>query len=199
MDKLKKIFDEAAQAAAFFGRAKDEMVFGEGDTDAQIMLIGEAPGAEEVKLSRPFVGKAGKNLDEFLSFLGLERSEIYIANVIKFRPYKVSAKGRLSNRPPTPKETEHMSPFLLKEVEAVAPKVVVTLGNVALKCIIQDKKAVIGSYHAAQIPACALSHSFTLFPLYHPASIIYNQSLKEQYNKDLMLLKEYLGSLSKQV
>ena len=74
------------------------MVYGGGDPGARIMLVGEAPGAEETRLHRPFVGQAGKNLDEFLSVLSLAREEIYITNVVKFRPFKVSPKGTLSNR-----------------------------------------------------------------------------------------------------
>ena len=80
------------------------MVYGEGNENAAVLLVGEAPGAEETRLSRPFVGKAGRNLDEFLFVLGLRRQDIYITNVVKFRPIKISEKGTLSNRPPQTEE-----------------------------------------------------------------------------------------------
>lgn len=193
-DKLEDIKQNILLAAEAFGKTRADVVFGEGDTSAKVMLIGEAPGAEETRLSRPFVGQAGKNLDEFLRVLGLSREEIYITNVVKFRPYKVSTKGTLSNRPPKAAETAGMLPCLLREIEAVAPKVVVTLGNVPLRCI-AGKSAVIGGCHASALFASALSHEFTLFPLYHPASIIYNRSLKDVYAEDLIKLKVYINSI----
>lgn len=181
-------------AAMAFNKTQDDLVFGDGDHDARVMLIGEAPGAEETRLHRPFVGQAGKNLDEFLLALSLSRDEIYITNVVKFRPYKISPKGTLSNRPPKSGEIESMLPCLMREIEEIRPVVVVTLGNVPLKCVL-GKSAVIGSCHACATRALALSHSFTLFPLYHPASIIYNRALKEVYAEDLVKLKDHLASL----
>lgn len=193
-DKLKAIRSDALNIAAKIGKAEAGMVFGEGDPCAKIMLIGEAPGAEETRLSRPFVGRAGKNLDGFLCALGLERSDIYVTNVLKYRPYKVSARGTVSNRPPKPHEIEFMLPFLLREIETVAPRVVVTLGNVPLKAVYK-KDAVIGGCHALPLKAAALSLGFMLFPLYHPASIIYNPLLKTVYNEDLEKLKAYITAI----
>ena len=195
MDSLEKIYEEMLEAARGFKKSEADIVYGEGRRDAAIMLVGEAPGAEETRLSRPFVGQAGKNLDEFLLFLGLQRGDIYITNTVKFRPYKISPKGRVSNRPPKQAEIDLMVPFLLREIEAVSPKIVVTLGNVPLKCVLQDKKASIGGRHARPAKARAFSHEFILFPLYHPASVIYDRSLKERYNGDLLLLKDFLDGM----
>ena len=195
MDSLKSIYEQCLEAAAVFGKAADDMVYGEGDAKAKLMLIGEAPGAEETKLKRPFVGKAGKNLDDFLAVIGQRRESIYISNVVKFRPFKVSAKGRLSNRPPKSGEVSCMLPHLLEEIEAVAPRVVVTLGNCPLRAVLGDKKAVIGGCHAQPAQAKALSHAFWLFPLYHPASIIYNRALAPVYAQDLSALKRYIDGL----
>ena len=186
--------DMLAAAATAFQKSPSDMVYGEGDSAAALMLIGEAPGAEETKLSRPFVGRAGKNLDEFLSTIGLKREEIYITNVVKFRPYKVSAKGTLSNRPPTRGEVDLMLPLLLREIEAVAPRIVVTLGNVPLRAVLGLKTATIGQYHAVPTAGSALSAAFSLFPLYHPASIIYNRSLKSVYEQDLLQLKQHINA-----
>jgi DNA polymerase len=194
MMTLQEIRNDMLLAVAEFGKTKADMVFGEGDPGAAVMLIGEAPGAEETRLLRPFVGKAGKNLDEFLMILGLSRGDIYITNVVKFRPYKVSPKGTLSNRPPKPDEIACMLPHLLREIEAIAPRVVVTLGNVPLKSLL-GRHAVIGSCHAVPVKANALSHEFTVFPLYHPASIIYNRALKGVYDEDVHKLKKHIDEL----
>lgn len=181
-------------AARTFGKTTRDMVYGEGPAGAALCLVGEAPGAEETRLSRPFVGKAGKNLDEFLAAIRLNRPDIYITNVVKFRPCKTSAKGTLSNRPPNRDELACMQPLLLRELELVSPRVVVTLGNVPLKCLLGDK-ATIGAHHAAPVSAAALSHTFTLFPLYHPASVIYNPSLRSVYEQDLIKLRCRLDTL----
>ena len=192
---LNKIFNDMYLAAQAFQKCTADMVYGEGNPNAHIMLIGEAPGAEETRLSRPFVGKAGKNLDEFLAVLEQKRDDIYITNVVKFRPYKVSEKGRLSNRPPAKDEIGCMLPHLLREIETVAPKVVVTLGNVPLKSVLGQKNATIGAYHGMPTEASLLSHAFSLFPLYHPASIIYNPALKSIYADDLIKLKHFISTI----
>lgn len=193
---MQSIRDDMLRAAAAFGKTTADMVYGEGPPGARVMLVGEAPGAEETRLSRPFVGKAGRNLNEFLEALSLSRGDIYITNVVKFRPYKVSSKGRFSNRPPAKEEIACMLPHLFREIETIAPRVVVTLGNVPLKSLTGDSRMVIGACHAQCIPAAALAHSYMLFPLYHPASLIYNAALKTVYWQDIERLGQYLSSLS---
>lgn len=191
---LEGINADMLEAARAFGKAERDMVYGEGDGAAAVMLVGEAPGAEETRLLRPFVGRAGKNLDGFLLALSLRREHIYITNVVKFRPYKQSGKGTLSNRPPRREELATMTPLLLREIEAVAPRVVVTLGNVPLKAL-HGGNAAIGACHAVPVSAHALSHTFLLFPLYHPASLIYNRALKSVYDEDLKKLKSFLQAI----
>jgi len=191
---LKNINADILETARLFGKTESDVVYGEGNESAAVMLVGEAPGAEETRLLRPFVGKAGKNLDEFLFVLALRRKDIYITNVVKFRPYKVSEKGTLSNRPPAKEELAAMVPHLQSEIEAVAPRVVVTLGNVPLKAL-HGLNATIGACHAKPTGAHALSHKFLLFPLYHPASIIYNRALKSVYDEDLKKLKAFLNAM----
>jgi uracil-DNA glycosylase family 4 len=186
--------NEMLAAAQAFGKTGRDMVYGEGPAGAALCLVGEAPGAEETRLSRPFVGKAGKNLDEFLAAIRLNRPDIYITNAVKFRPCRVSPKGTVSNRPPNRAELACMQPLLLRELEMVSPRVVVTLGNVPLKCLL-GTKAAIGTHHAVPVEASALSRTFTLFPLYHPASIIYNPALKSVYEQDLIKLRRLLDAL----
>ena len=165
------------------------LVFGEGRTDhPPIMLIGEAPGEQETLQGRPFVGKAGKNLDGFLQVVGLNREDIYISNVVKVRPTKVSPKGSVSNRPPNQEEQALFTPYLYEEIMLVQPGMIVTLGNVALKALL-GKDAVIGAYHGRVTEATVQGQGLRVFPLYHPASIIYNRSLTEVYQQDLERLK----------
>ncbi|MFA5676164.1 MAG: uracil-DNA glycosylase [Christensenellales bacterium] len=193
MGRLNHIYENILIEARRFGKTQKDLVFGSGKKNT-LMLIGEAPGAEEIRLSRPFVGRAGKNLDMFLNVLGVCRADIYITNVVKFRPFTVSAKGTLSNRPPTKQEINAMLPYLLQEIEQVCPKVVVTLGNVPLKSLLGNDKR-IGECHAVPARSFALSHKFELFPLYHPASVIYNRELKTVYDNDINALKSYLEEL----
>ena len=172
------------------------LVFGEGKADhPPVMLIGEAPGEQESLQGRPFVGKAGKNLDGFLAVLEMRREDIYISNVVKIRPTKVSEKGRMSNRPPNKEELALFTPFLYEEILRVQPKIIVTLGNVALKALC-GPKAIIGDMHGRTAEVTVRHEkqeaSFPIFPLYHPASIIYNRSLQDVYDSDLQSLKKVL-------
>jgi len=156
------------------------LVFGEGRVGAPVMMIGEAPGEQESLQGRPFVGKAGKNLDAFLEQAGMDRSALYVTNVVKFRPTKVSAAGRTVNRPPTQEEVKLFLPWLLREIDLVAPKYIITLGNVPLKAL-TGRGSVIGEMHGQFIEW----QGRQLFAMYHPASVIYNPGLKEVYSQDI--------------
>lgn len=170
----------------FTGR---KIVFGDGNVNSKILLIGEAPGANEEKEGRPFVGKAGKNLTEFMESIKIDRSELYITNVVKIRPYRISPKtGRSINRAPDNNEKALFTPFLYEEIEAVNPEIVVTLGNVPLQAVLNDKSVSIGEYHGKLINFMGKN----IFPLYHPAAVIYNSSLKKIYTNDLKELREYV-------
>lgn len=165
------------------------VVFGEGNENASIVLIGEAPGEKEEETGKPFVGAAGKNLDEFLNILELKREEIYITNVVKIRPYKINPKtGRKSNRTPKSKEIAVSLKTLEGQIEIIKPHFIVTLGNIPLRAVLRDKDAKIGDYHGRPVKV----GEHILFPLYHPASIIYNRSLYEVYINDINKLKKYI-------
>ena len=175
---------------------KRTLVFGEGPINSPaLMLIGEAPGEQETLQGRPFVGKAGKNLDAFLEAVHLKREEIYISNVVKVRPSKISAAGRVVNRPPSKEEKAWFTPWLMREIVFVKPKAIVTLGNVALQAFVND---VIGNRHGrwsrVEIPdEDGKPVAMPLFALYHPASVIYNRALKETYDADLLQLSKTLN------
>ena len=184
MERLRS--ELTAFIGALYEGEKKVLVFGEGAADAPVMLVGEAPGEQESLMGRPFVGKAGKNLDEFLAGAGMERRELYVTNTVKFRPTKRSAAGRTVNRPPTQEEVKLFLPWLLKEIELVNPACVVTLGNVPLKAL-TDRSSVIGQMHGRFKDLGGR----LLFPMYHPASVIYNPSLKAVYRQDLALFAQW--------
>lgn len=173
------------------------LVFGEGNVDAKIVMVGEAPGEKETLLGHPFVGKAGENLNEFLRIIGLNRADIYITNIVKFRPYKINKKtGRLSNRPPTRAEIDICHHILVEEMEIIRPKVVVTLGNTSLRGVLGDKSITIGSVHAMPLNSKLGDAVFKVYPLYHPASIIYNPLLRETYISDIKKLAEWIKQVA---
>lgn len=186
------------QALAAVNRAYTEvlegvyrLVPGEGDPHARLMLIGEAPGGQEEAQGRPFVGTAGKNLDTFLAGVGLPRETLYITNAVKFRPTKQGASGRLSNRTPTKDEVALFQPWLIEEIAAVGPRVIATLGNTPLRAV-TGRTLPIGDVHGQPLAM----EGYTLFPLYHPASIIYRRELAAVYETDVKKLRDYLRSLS---
>lgn len=183
---LTELYRELGAAFASSG-LEGPLVFGEGPEHPRLMLIGEAPGEQEALQGRPFVGKAGKNLNEFLETLSLNREGLFISNVVKIRPWKMSVAGRKINRPPSAVEKTFFTPWLLREIGILSPDVVVTLGNTALNVF---RPELIGDVHGRPLE----EKGFTLFPLYHPASVIYNPSLKSVYAGDLQRLKQYLDS-----
>lgn len=165
---------------------KKVLVYGEGETDARVVMVGEAPGEQETLLGRPFVGKAGKNLDGFLELAGMDRRQLYVTNTVKFRPTKLSPAGRVVNRPPTQEEIRLFLPWLLKEIALVNPACVITLGNVPLKALM-GRQASVGDMHGAFL----LRDGLTIYPMYHPASLIYNPGLKPIYREDILRFSEW--------
>lgn len=165
------------------------LVFGDGNTDhPPLMLIGEAPGEQETLKRRPFVGKAGKNLDGFLELMGMERQEIYVSNVVKIRPTARGASGRVRNRAPSKEEIALFLPFLMKEIDLVAPRALVTLGNVPLRAL-TGRSLPIGRVHGQALEG---EDGQPLFALYHPASVLYNPALRATYAQDLAQLRQKL-------
>ena len=144
---------------------------GEGSASAAVMFVGEAPGATEDELGRPFVGRAGKVLDELLAEAGLVRGDVWITNVVKARPPK--------NRDPKAPEVAHWMPVLEREVAIIEPRLIVPLGRHALKHFAPLAK--IGEVHGTLLDG-------RLFPLYHPAAAMYNQTLKSTLFEDARAL-----------
>src|SRR4051794_23832748 len=144
---------------------------GEGNVSAAVMFVGEAPGATEDSLGRPFVGRAGKLLDELLAEAGLVRGDVWITNVVKARPPK--------NRDPRAVEVAHWMPVLEREVALIRPRLIVPLGRHALRHFAPEAK--IGEVHGRFVGQ-------NLFPLYHPAAAMYNQTLRATLFEDARAL-----------
>jgi len=157
-------------------------VLGEGNANAEIVFIGEAPGAKEDELSRPFVGPAGKFLDELLSSIGLKRSDVYITNVVKYRPP--------GNRDPEPAEKAACLPWLKLELALIRPKVICTLGKHALNEFFPALS--ISKVHG--MPQ-NVTRDFTVFPIYHPAAALHNGGLREELFEDFRKLKSFLQGI----
>ncbi|MGC9523194.1 MAG: uracil-DNA glycosylase family protein [Anaerolineae bacterium] len=164
-------------------------VIGEGDLDAKVMLIGEAPGAEEAKTGRPFVGSAGQILDELLASIGLGRQDVYITNVVKDRPP--------SNRDPRADEIALYAPFLRRQIEIIEHQVIVTLGRFAMDFILEiyavpERGQRIGDLHGRVFKAQVDYGEIAVVPLYHPAAAFYNQDLKSVLWEDIKVLEQFL-------
>lgn len=155
---------------------------GDGNPSARVVFIGEAPGAKEDAAGRPFVGSAGKTLDGLLAGIGLTRADVYVTNVVKFRPP--------DNRDPTQEEKDACMPFLEEELAIIRPAVIVPLGRHALAHFFPD--ATIGDAHGK---AHARQGAPTVFPMYHPAAALHNPNLRQTLKDDFAALGAYLQSI----
>lgn len=168
-----------------------EVVFGEGNHDAKIVLIGEAPGKEEVLQKKPFVGAAGKKLTEFMELANLDRKDVYVTNAIKYRLFEINMiTEKKRNRPAKLQEITENQQFLFKEIEIIKPEYIITLGNIPLRSITNEFKNNIGDNHGLISRVTINNHCLKLYPLYHPASVIYNNKLIQVYNEDIKNFKK---------
>lgn len=158
---------------------------GEGNPHAEIMFIGEAPGQKEDELKRPFVGASGKFLDDLLRSIGLNRADVYISNVVKFRPPE--------NRDPEPIEKEQCMPWLMLEIALIKPRVIVTLGRHSLGHFFPSRT--ITESHGKPFK---LSDAMTLFPIYHPAAALHNGNLRASLQSDFRALGEFLKTVNEE-
>ena len=148
------------------------------------MFVGEAPGFHEDKQGYPFVGQAGKLLDKLLAGIGLERADVYIANVIKCRPP--------GNRDPVPDEIETCEPYLFRQIELIEPRVIATLGNFATK-LLSGKQLGITRVHGQEQDVTLGGRRVLLYPLYHPAAALYTPSMLDVLEEDFARLPGLLG------
>lgn len=164
-------------------------VVGKGNPDARIMLIGEAPGKQEALRGEPFVGSAGRMLDQMLESVGLKRDQVYITNILKDRPPE--------NRAPQKQEVKLYTPFLRRQINIIQPGVIVTLGRFAMDFILAEfdmpeKGRSISELHGQPLPASAPYGPITVVPLFHPAVAFYRQDQKEILKNDFLVLREQI-------
>lgn len=171
----------ASCQACDLAQLRTRVVPGEGAEDADILFIGEAPGFNEDREGRPFVGAAGAFLDELLSSIGLSRKDVYIANVIKCRPQ--------GNRDPLPVEIKACKPWLDRQIELIQPKVIVTLGRYSLARYITNEN--IGKVHGKPRNI----GDVLCFPMYHPAAALHQGSLRKVIEEDMRRLPQLLRDI----
>ena len=177
----------AAERPPALAELSENLVFGDGDPDAQLMIVGEAPGEEEDQSGLPFVGRAGQLLDKILASVEIDRGDAYITNMVKYRPP--------ANRNPSREEIEASVPILLEQIRLVRPQILVTLGNVPTQWFLKSQDGITklrGVWHDWQ--------GMKLLPLYHPAYLLRNASREAGSPKwhtwqDVRMLKAALDSL----
>lgn len=170
---------------------RTKVVFGVGDPNADLMFIGEAPGADEDRQGEPFVGRAGQLLTQIIEGgMKRKRSEVYIANVLKCRPP--------GNRNPQPTEVETCSPYLIRQIELVQPKVIMALGSFAAQMLLDTKTGITrlrGEFHACNVPGLRVPPHRTppvIMPTYHPAYLLRNPGAKREVWEDIQKVMAHL-------
>ena len=164
---------------------RTKLVFGAGNANADLMFVGEAPGANEDKQGLPFVGQAGKLLAQLLEEIGLTRSDVFIANLLKCRPP--------GNRDPLPGEIDACQDYLFRQLELIAPRVVCTLGNFSTKLLRADPSTGITRLHGREEIRRIGPRNVRLYPLYHPAAALYTRSLLDVLRADFQRIPELLA------
>jgi uracil-DNA glycosylase family 4 len=180
-DSLPKILSEIGDCTRCkLHRGRTKLVFGDGNPAADLVFVGEGPGRDEDMQGLPFVGRAGKLLTQMIEAMGLQRKDVYICNVVKCRPPE--------NRTPEKDEVETCSPFLLRQLDTIAPKVIVCLGSVAAQTLLQTNRGIShfrGEWHDFR--------GRKLMATYHPAYLLRNPSAKGEVWKDLQKVMAVLG------
>jgi len=173
-------------------RVCKNVVIGKGNLKAKILFVGEAPGRNEDEQGLPFVGAAGKNLDQLLAKVGLSLQDIYVTNILKCRPPE--------NRAPLPEEIRAHTPWLVAQIKEMKPEVICSLGNYATKFFLangyidkMNEQQGITKVHGTPITILFEGLNIKLIPLFHPAAIIYNRSLVDLWEKDMEVVKQEIG------
>lgn len=171
---VKNVCPELAKSAT-------QLVFGEGDPDAQVVFIGEAPGRNEDIQGRPFIGAAGRFLDEMLAAIGMTRDKVYITSIVKYRPP--------NNRDPLPAEKDAFLPYLQAQLDVIQPLLIVTLGRHSTNCFLPDLQ--ISKVHGQ--PQRKAGHVY--LPLFHPAAALYNNSMRQTIIDDFLTIPAVINHI----
>ena len=184
-EQLKAVYEEARSCVACqLHQTRTQVVFGAGNADADLMFVGEAPGANEDRMGLPFVGQAGKLLDRLLGEIGLERRDVFICNTLKCRPP--------DNRDPQPHEIATCQGYLFRQLELIEPTVVCTLGNFATKLLRGDTTGISRLHGQVEVRTVG-PRAVRLLPLFHPAAALYTPSNLETLRADFAKIPELLA------
>jgi uracil-DNA glycosylase len=186
-EELKAVWQQASTCTRCpqLAATRQSVVFGSGNADADLMFVGEAPGAREDETGLPFVGQAGKLLDKLLGEIGLERADAFVVNTLKCRPPQ--------NRDPLPQEIDACQDYLFRQLELIQPRVVCTLGNFATKLLRADSATGITRLHGREEVRRIGPRVVRLYPLYHPAAALYTPSMVETLRADFARIPELLA------
>lgn len=184
LDDLKKMILDKNICPELAAQATN-LVMGDGNVDADIVFIGEAPGKNEDAQGLPFVGAAGKFLNEMLAAAGMDRNDVYITNIVKYRPP--------NNRDPLPEEKKEFWPYLLKQLQIIEPKVVITLGRHSMEYFLPGMK--ISAIHGQPKRIQFGNHKLVIVPLFHPAAALYNGSLRQTLIDDFLMVPKIIEKL----
>ena len=186
-ERLVELYREVVACARCpLAETRTKAVFGAGNADADLMFVGEAPGAEEDRQGLPFVGRAGQLLEELLNRIGMTREDVFIANVLKSRPP--------GNRDPLPAEIEACQPYLWRQIELIEPRVIATLGNFATKLLSGNPTGITRVRGTPQVHELG-GRTVFLFPLLHPAAALRTPAMKETLREDFARLPALLSEL----
>jgi DNA polymerase len=185
-EELKAVWQQASTCTRCpqLAATRKTVVFGSGHADADLMFVGEAPGAREDEQGVPFVGQAGRLLDTLLGEIGLTRGEVFVTNVLRCRPPQ--------NRDPLPSEIDNCQEYLFRTLELIQPRVVCTLGNFATKLLRADQTGITRLHGREEVRRLG-PRTVRLYPIYHPAAALYTPSMLETLRGDFALLPELLA------
>jgi DNA polymerase len=185
-EELKLVFEQARGCVRCpqLAAARHQVVFGAGNADADLMLVGEAPGANEDREGLPFVGQAGKLLDQLLGEIGLARADVFVVTVLKCRPP--------GNREPHPAEIENCQDYLMRQLELIEPKVVCSLGNFATKLLRGDPAGIVRVHGQEEVRVIG-RRAVRLYPIYHPAAALYTPRMLEVLREDFTRIPALLA------
>jgi DNA polymerase len=185
-EALKEVLVQAraCERCGELAATRKTVVFGNGNADAALMFVGEAPGASEDEQGLPFVGRAGQLLDQLLGEIGLERKQVFVANTLKCRPP--------GNRDPLPAEIDNCQDYLLRQVELIQPSVICTLGNFSTKLLRGDPTGITRLHGRPEVITLG-RRAVRLYPIYHPAAALYTPRMLETLREDFARLPELLA------
>jgi DNA polymerase len=186
-EELKAVWQQASACTRCpqLAATRQSVVFGAGNADADLMFVGEAPGANEDRQGLPFVGQAGRLLDQLLTEIGLARADVFICNTLKCRPP--------GNRDPLPQEIDACQDYLFRQLELIEPRVVCTLGNFATKLLRGDPATGITRLHGREEVRRIGPRTVRLYPLYHPAAALYTPAMLETLRTDFARIRDLLA------